>query len=261
MKPKTIHIQLAQRIIGVKDDGIFGKNSIVAANRYLRSWPYKGYPNTTRYVAAIIQRAADVLPINAGVSDAYWGTQTEDAAYRMLGKDHTGWRPDEKQNVSPHDLSPVRCWTPNDREMTAKYGPVGTNQVLIKLPYAMRLAWDKSTIVTRTSCHKLVADLLTAALEATRDHYGADAITELGLDLYGGCLNVRKKRGGSTWSAHAWGTAIDLDPERNMLAWKRNRAEFAKAVYDPFHKAFADEGWMSLGTCYDFDWMHKQKNP
>ena len=106
-----------------------------------------------------------------------------------------------------------------------------------------------------------VADSLIAALETTRDHYGLEGITELGLDLYGGCLNVRKKRGGSTWSAHAWGTAFDLDPDRNQLAWKRDRAEFAKAIYDPFHKAFADEGWMSLGTCYDFDWMHKQRNP
>jgi len=261
MKPKIEHIKLAQRIIVTKDDGDFGKNSIAAARKYLRSWPYKGAPTATRYVAAIIQRAAAALPINAGVPDAYWGLQTEDAAYRMLGKEHVGWRPDEKQNVSPHDLSPVRCWTPTDREMTAKYGQVGSNQVLIKLPYAMRLAWDTSTVVTRTSCHVLVADSLIAALETTRDHYGLEGITELGLDLYGGCLNVRKKRGGSTWSAHAWGTAIDLDPDRNQLAWKRGRAEFAKAIYDPFHKAFADEGWMSLGTCYDFDWMHKQRNP
>ena len=47
----------------------------------------------------------------------------------------------------------------------AKYGKPnqnGTYLVSIKLPYPMRLAWDKNTKVTTMRCHKLVADKFTA---------------------------------------------------------------------------------------------------
>lgn len=259
MKPKAIHIRLAQRIIGTTDDGDFGKNSIKAAQKHLGSWVYKGDPTPSRYVAAIIQRASAKTNINSGVPDAYWGIVTEDAAYRMLG--HTFDRPDEKQNNSSRDSSPVRCWTPSDTQMNAKYGSVGSNQVLVTLPYAMKLAWDTDTKVTRMSCHKFAAEPMVEALTSIRSHYGLEAIEELRLNLFGGCLNVRKKRGGSTWSAHAWGTAIDLDPERNALAWKKDRASFARPEYAGLRKAFADVGMMHLGTCYDFDHMHWQLNP
>lgn len=261
MTPKKIHKELAQRIIGMPDadiDGDFGPRSIKAAMRYM-TWVFNGYPTPDRWVAAIIQRHAATKGINSGEPDAYWGMLTEDAAYRLLGR--TFDRPDEKQIVAPRGLSPVKCWTPSDAQMRNKYGAVGTSQIQIVLPFPMRLAWDHSTTVTRTTCHKLAAGSLSGALEQMRDHYGLEQIRLLRIDLFGGVLNVRKKRGGSTWSAHSWGTAIDLDPDRNQLAWKRDRASFARPEYEPMRKAFADGGWMSLGTCYDFDHMHWQLNP
>lgn len=261
MKPKDIHTKLAQRIIGTDDDGDFATDSIIAAKKWLGSWNFQGNPTPFRYVAAIIQRAAKAAGINPGIQDAYWGPQTEDAAYRLLGDQHIGWRPDEKEIVSPHELSKVKCWTPTDAQMIAKYGKVGSNQVVITLPFRMRLAWDLDSTTIRMSCHKLVADSLSNALEAVLAHYGIDAIRDLRLDITGGCLNVRLKRGGRTWSAHSWGTALDTDPDRNRLAWKKDRAVFAKPEYSFFFQAFAAQGWMSLGTCYNFDWMHVQKNP
>ena len=46
-------------------------------------------------------------------------------------------------------------------EIIKKYGKPnqgGTYLTSIKLPYPMKLAWDKSTKVTTIRCHKLVAD-------------------------------------------------------------------------------------------------------
>jgi len=83
-----------------------------------------------------------------------------------------------------------------------------------------------------------------------------EKIKELRLDLFGGCLNVRKMRGGSSWSMHSWGIAVDLDPDKNQLTWGKDRASFAKSEYDPFWKIVADEGWTSLGKAENRDWMH-----
>ena len=81
---------------------------------------------------------------------------------------------------------------------------------------------------------------------------------KLRLDRWGGCLNVRKMRGGSSWSMHAWGIAIDFDPDRNQLKWGRDRAVFARPDYDAWWRCWEDEGWTSLGRTKNYDWMHVQ---
>ena len=65
-------------------------------------------------------------------------------------------------------------------------------------------------------------------------------------------------RGGTRLSTHAWGIAIDWDPERNQLKWGRDRAAFADAAYEPWWQAWESEGWVSLGRERNFDWMHVQ---
>lgn len=254
---KTDFTKLAQRILGVDDDGKFGRNSLTAAKNKLGHIPVKGVMSVNRWIALAVQWEANKsLAVPHKIAeDGWWGPVTEDAAYRLLG--HAFTRPDEDK------LAPTtpRCWTPTDAQMTKRFGSVGTNQVITPLPFAVRLDWDLKTTVTRASCHKDFQKPLTAALEEIRDHYGVERIRALNIDRFGGILNVRKKRGGSTWSAHAWGTAIDLWPGANKLAWKKNRAAFAKDEYRPMREAFAKAGLMSLGICYDFDWMHWQLNP
>ena len=44
-------------------------------------------------------------------------------------------------------------------------------------------------------------------------------IHRLRLDVWGGCLNVRKMRGGTRNSMHSWGIALDYDPQNNQLKW------------------------------------------
>jgi hypothetical protein len=41
--------------------------------------------------------------------------------------------------------------------------------------------------------------------------------------MYGGLLNVRRQRGGTRWTPHAWGVEIDIDPENNQLLWGPDR--------------------------------------
>ena len=97
-------------------------------------------------------------------------------------------------------------------ELTSKYGTANVTGagylVKIKLPYPMRIAWDLDSTVNTMMCHKLVADNFTAVFNELLSEYGYDKIKELGIDLFGGCFNYRKMRGGTALSMHSWGIAI-----------------------------------------------------
>ena len=101
-------------------------------------------------------------------------------------------------------------------------------------------------------------DSLYRVLNKVLSAYGENEIHRLGLDLFGGCLNVRKKRGGSQMSTHSWGIAVDYDPSHNKLRWGMDRARFAKPEYLEWWKIWESEGWVSLGRQRNFDWMHIQ---
>jgi hypothetical protein len=141
----------------------------------------------------------------------------------------------------------------------AKYGKpnqTGSYLVSIKLPFPMRLAWDKNTIVKTMRCHKLVANQLTAIFTEILQVYGLAKIQELGIDLFGGCFNFRQMRGGSDWSRHSWGIAVDLDPERNQLKETSKTARFARPEYKQMIDIFYKHGFVSLGREKNYDFMH-----
>jgi len=145
-------------------------------------------------------------------------------------------------------------------EIKKKYGiPNETGKgylTVIDLPYPMRLAWDKSIKVNRMSCHKDVAENFKAVFYDLLKEYGYEKIVELGIDLFGGCFNYRKMRGGSSWSLHSWGIAIDLDPERNRLKETSRTARFARPEYKAMIDIFYKNGFQSLGIEKNYDWMH-----
>lgn len=126
----------------------------------------------------------------------------------------------------------------------------------ISLPYPMQLSWDKTKKVNSISCHRLVADQLSSIFQDLLKEYGYEQITNLGIDLYGGCFCYRKKRGGSDWSRHSWGVAIDLDPERNLLKETSKTARFARPEYSKMIDIFYRHGFVSLGREDNYDWMH-----
>lgn len=126
----------------------------------------------------------------------------------------------------------------------------------IVLPYPMRIAWDTDTTVSSMMCHKLVKSNFIGAFNDILAAYGADKIKSLGIDLFGGCFNYRKKRNGAAMSMHSWGIAIDLDPARNTLRESSATARFARPEYKKMIDAFYANGFISLGKEFDYDWMH-----
>ena len=96
----------------------------------------------------------------------------------------------------------------NTQQFIKKYGiPNMTGAgylVTIDLPYPMRIAWDKKTTVKKMTCHKDIAEALKAVFTEILETYGLPKIQELGIDLFGGCFNFRKMRGGTEYSKHAW---------------------------------------------------------
>ena len=211
-------------------------------------------------MAAIIQKEAREKGITVAF-DAWYGPQTEDARRRLLAMRTgipVGPRPDELP--ASHALD-AKCRNPTTAEFNRYYGTMGENQVRLESPYPLRLDWNLDQVISGFSIHRLCRDSARAAMEATLAHYGLDGIRRLGLDRFGGCAYVRLKRGGSTWSVHSWSAAIDWYPTMNTLKQNKRTARFARPEYLPFLEAWDNVGWMSLGRCYDFDWMHVQKNP
>lgn len=146
-----------------------------------------------------------------------------------------------------------------DQQILQKYGQPGdpTKLTVINLPYPMRIAWDVRKTVTKMQCHKLAADRFLAVFNALQAHYGHKKLYDLGIDLFGGCVNVRLQRGSkSKWSRHAWGIAIDLDPARNGLKTKAPAAQFSKPDYKAMVDIFYQNGFIGYGRERGNDFMH-----
>ena len=146
----------------------------------------------------------------------------------------------------------------SERNLTKFYGRRGSNQAMLQLPYPMYLACGKGQKISRISFHKLVHDDMLKIFEDTLAHYGLTKIKELGLDQFGGCLNVRKIRGGNRWSTHSWGISVDLNPSMNRLRWRSPKAQFSGKDYLPFWEIVEKHGATSLGRIKNYDWMHFQ---
>lgn len=212
-----------------------------------------------RKLTAFIQLLARDAGIESGTIDGFWGPQTDHAFgeleyFEEFGELRRPWRdfagPEANPNGWPLETEP---------ELRAFYGKPGAPPLVrIDPPYVLRLSWDLGTTVSRIACHEKAAESLKRVLTRILGHYGPEAIRDLRLDRFGGCFDPRKKRGGTSWSTHAWGIALDFDSERNRLQWGRERAAFARPEYDRWWELWEEEGWISLGRVANFDWMHVQ---
>lgn len=146
------------------------------------------------------------------------------------------------------------------KDFIAKFGnPTQDGKLYLKtaiIPFPLRIAWDKEHTVTHIKCHKDIVEPLQNVFADILKVYGYEKIKELGIDLFGGCFNFRKMRGGSSYSVHSWGLAIDLDPERNLLKETSKTARFARPEYKAMIGIFYKHGFVSLGVEKNYDWMH-----
>jgi lysozyme family protein len=216
-----------------------------------------------RLIIAGAQALCRLDKIDVGGIDGVIGPQTRYAFEVYAGRkagdtSPEKWR-DPDENKPPNTPPPAQAanW-PRQGGVPAYFGGLGQNQTKLKFPYPMRLAWSPSQTVNSTSCHSKVHDAARRVLARVLEHYGEAKIRDLRLDYFGGCLNVRKMRGGSAWSMHSWGIAFDFDPDRNQLKWDHTRAAFAKPAYKKWFELWEEEGAISLGRARDYDWMHVQ---
>lgn len=224
---------------------------------------YTQAPNTMprdRRLIAAGQVALSVLDFEPGAIDGLAGHNTSEAL--------TEWR-SAKMGLTaavPRKPMPGRNHAaqapyPKQADMESFYGPAGGPACTagrVDLPYPMIIAWDRSRTIRRFSCHEALAEPLTAIFRDALDHYGLRRIEALELDVFGGCFNHRRMRGGRALSTHAYGAAVDLNPEKNRLRWGADRAQFAHPDYQAFWDIVMTHGGVPAGYAWGKDWMHFQ---
>jgi hypothetical protein len=171
--------------------------------------------------------------------DGFWGPKSQAACRSHL------------RSLMPNP----NPWPASDQEsLRAFYGQPGDESqlVMVEFPYEMFYGGIK---VTRTRVHRKCADSLLRVLTAIRDlipllPHVADEAQD-----YGGIYNFRLKRGGTTYSLHAFGAAIDLDADDNTFrdSWPM-KADMPLEIME----CFAREGWLAAGAFWGYDAMHFQ---
>ena len=143
------------------------------------------------------------------------------------------------------------------RSGTSIFGKPGNENDLISITPPYTLYYEGPPVRT-IRVHKLIAEPVQQALREVLQHYGAEEIHRLGLDVYSGSYNYRSTSTGSALSMHAWGIALDFDAEHNAYGMHSPAARFSGDEYVAWWQAWEAQGAVSLGRECDFDWMHLQ---
>lgn len=136
---------------------------------------------------------------------------------------------------------------PNAGDLRLYFGEPGDESNLVNLPVQGVKYAGKAVKTIR--CNKRCAESLSSILLEL-----ADAAPWL-LERYDGCFNFRPMRGGTAWSLHAYGAAIDFDAANNG-----NHTHWPARATMPFvvMEIFARHGWLSAGAFWNRDAMHHQ---
>lgn len=261
-------VQAELKKAGFYDGPINGLVPAEDMNELLKSKNINGFMvwNFNRKLIATKQIILEEEGIEVGVVDGLIGPQTQYAITVHDSRKKEGvipsseetWRDKEtaESKLLPK-VDPTSQW-PRQSDVPKVFGHVGSGQTTLILPYPLIIAWDKTKKINKMTLHTKVKESVDKILSTVLEHYGKDEIHRLRLDMFGGSLNVRKMRGGSSWSMHSWGIAFDFDPENNMLKVHKPKAEFSKDDYKFWFETWEAEGAVSLGRSRDYDWMHTQ---
>lgn len=171
------------------------------------------------------------------IDDGFWGGKSQAACRAYL------------RSLMP---SPNPWPEADQASLRAFYGQPGDESNLVSITFPFPMFYDGKRVNT-TRVHKKCAASLLRILTAigTKYHGTPDVIEEA--EDYGGCFNFRLKRGGSTYSLHAFGAAIDLDADDNTFrdSWPM-QADMPLEIME----CFAREGWKSAGAFWGYDGMH-----
>jgi hypothetical protein len=248
----------------VGDQTIKAVVALLDTTRYAVANGWTGW-DTPRLMVAAGQVLCHTVGIDAGKVDGLVGPQTTFAFNEFVSTIIKGNKPYVRPALTPVKqpdddvIASVKNVWPLEKDMLKYYGAMGQNQTKVKVPFDMVLAWDLSDTVETITIHEKCADSLERILARIAGHYSPAEIEDLGINKFGGSLNVRLMRGSKTkWSIHSWGCAIDFDPERNGLNTTFAKARLGKKDAVQFWKFWEEEGWVSLGRSYNYDAMHVQ---
>jgi hypothetical protein len=180
-----------------------------------------------------MQRRINVMP------DGFWGPKSQKACREHL------------RRLMP-DINP---WPSADSGSLKKfYGDPGDESQLTTFspPYLM---YYDGKIIHKVRCHKKVAPSLERILTQIGKQLPSNPEIRDEAEDYGGCFNFRLKRGGSSYSLHAYGAAIDLDADDNTF---RDSWPMQSDMPLEIMEEFAREGWISGGAFWGYDAMHFQ---
>jgi len=214
-----------------------------------------------RRLVGATQACLDELGFEPGAIDGWMGPNTSEALNAFLYRKINGR--DEIVPRDPLTSAPDGGAIPKQSEVSKIYGTPGSDieakLVTIELPFSLRIDWNLRQKARRIRVHRLAAEQLKAALIAVEAHYGLARMQELGIDRYAGCYNHRKIRGGSSWSMHAYGCAIDFYAAPNGLRTRCPEALFCKPEYKDFLDIMEAHEWLPAIRLWGADAMHFQR--
>lgn len=231
---------------GLVEDGQFGLKSFTAGRDYLADRHYSATWPDERTLVALSQLFFNQTS-NAGLLvDGLLGAKTNAA----LAAFEAG------------DLTPDRVIWPRQRDVPAFFGAITpSNQEYVTVPYTIYADYERlpSQRVSRIQCHRKVRPAVERILKRTLAHYGEAKIRQLNLDIFSGSRVVLRITGGTGYSMHSWGIALDWDAAHNEFDQQASEgAAFAKPSYQPWLQFWYDEGAINLGRERNYDWMHMQ---
>lgn len=241
-------------------DGIIGRKSLKAIDELLNlSQQHAGWDNTRKAIAAG-QKVLNIGKYYTGKIDGLVGNLTTGALLewnhqKTYGK-HLVLEQNQIGQVQKNKTFPLQ------KDCNEFYGIPGVEiakrLVTIFSPFPMILDYDKNIETNKISLHERCADSAQDALDEIYKVYGFERLKRLELNQYAGAYNHRRMRGGTSWSMHAYGCAIDWNADKNGLTTRCPNAQFCKPEYDEYFDIWESRGWVSLGRAIGRDWMHIQ---
>ncbi|MCP5072202.1 MAG: M15 family metallopeptidase [Rhodobacteraceae bacterium] len=251
-------------------DGDIGPKSMAAMleveTKYAEVYTFKPKTSTMkRRLVACAQACLEELNYQPGTVDGWEGSNTVEAMNAFLFREVNG-----KREVIDREPLPNAAVSgagsgniPHQNDVATVYGKPGqqikSRLVTIDLPFKLRIDWNLRQRVSRMTVHRDCATSLKKALIEVHQHYGPARKEELGIDRYAGAYNHRKMRGGSKWSMHAYGCAIDFYAQPNGLRMACPQALFCGPEYKDFLDIMESNEWLPALRLWGKDAMHFQR--
>jgi hypothetical protein len=156
------------------------------------------------------------------------------------------------QRYTPGPIAPVTA--PDQDPGRARLEP------LLRAIYPARDVNTVNFLGRDVRVHARVAPALLRVAERLRPLLAADPSLRKFVNPLGGTLNVRKIAGTDRMSAHAFGIAIDLNPDLGNY-WRWDKGGWRNRVPQRVVDAFEAEGFIWGGRWAHFDTMHFEYRP